>query len=284
MYGGGGGMSPMTRPMEYVQQQQYIQQPMQMQQQFVQQPMQQQFVQMGGGGRLCGIGMLLGKFEGPSFQDNYIYVLKLVPGGPAQLCGNIMVDDVLYKVDGTNVSGMELDQVFVLIRGQEDTPITLEFGRAGGRYKITLYRKGADYEEHRRNNSRNSGGRLSPMQGPQGGGGSMQWMSGGGGGYTQAYDNRDSGVIRAPMSGGGGYASGGMSSYDGAQYIQGGGSQQYGNVQMGGGQQYGNVQGGGQQYGNMQYSSQRSISPNQQPQQGGNQGMIGGFLFPGNQV
>ena len=27
----------------------------------------------------------------------------------------------------------------------EDTPITLEFGRQGGRYKITLYRKGADY-------------------------------------------------------------------------------------------------------------------------------------------
>ena len=44
-------------------------------------------------------------------QDNYIYVLKLVPGGPAQLCENIKVDDVLYKVDGTNVSGMELDQV-----------------------------------------------------------------------------------------------------------------------------------------------------------------------------
>jgi hypothetical protein len=44
-------------------------------------------------------------------QDNYIYVLKLVPGGPAQLCQNIEVDDVLYKVDGTNVSGMELDQV-----------------------------------------------------------------------------------------------------------------------------------------------------------------------------
>jgi C-terminal processing protease CtpA/Prc len=48
------------------------------------------------------------------------------------------VDDVLYKVDGTNVSGMELDQVFMLVRGMEDTPITLEFGRQGGKYKITL--------------------------------------------------------------------------------------------------------------------------------------------------
>ena len=44
-------------------------------------------------------------------QDNYIYVLKLVPGGPAQLCGNIEVDDILYKVDNNSVSGMELDQV-----------------------------------------------------------------------------------------------------------------------------------------------------------------------------
>jgi len=47
-------------------------------------------------------------------------------------------------------------QVFMLVRGLEDTPITLEFGRAGGKYKITLYRKGADYEGARRANSRNS--------------------------------------------------------------------------------------------------------------------------------
>jgi hypothetical protein len=44
----------------------------------------------------------------------------------------------------------------MLVRGQEDTPITLEFGRAGGKYKITLYRKGADYDAARRGNSRNS--------------------------------------------------------------------------------------------------------------------------------
>jgi hypothetical protein len=47
-------------------------------------------------------------------------------------------------------------QVFMLVRGEEDTPITLEFGRAGGKYKITLYRKGADYDAARRGNSRNS--------------------------------------------------------------------------------------------------------------------------------
>ena len=27
----------------------------------------------------------------------------------------------------------------MLVRGMEDTPITLEFGRGGGKYKITLY-------------------------------------------------------------------------------------------------------------------------------------------------
>jgi len=46
-----------------------------------------------------------------SDQDSNIYVQELVPGGPAQLCGNIMVDDVLYKVDSTVVTGMELAQV-----------------------------------------------------------------------------------------------------------------------------------------------------------------------------
>ena len=58
---------------------------------------------------MCPVCVLLYTYN-PK-QDNYIYVLKLVPGGPAQLCENIKVDDVLYKVDGTNVSGMELDQV-----------------------------------------------------------------------------------------------------------------------------------------------------------------------------
>jgi hypothetical protein len=35
--------------------------------------------------------MLLGKYDGNNWEQSYIYVLKLVPGGPAALCGNIEV-------------------------------------------------------------------------------------------------------------------------------------------------------------------------------------------------
>jgi hypothetical protein len=63
--------------------------------------------------RICGVGMLLEAHEG----QEELSVTKLVPGSPAQLCGLIQIHDVLYKVQETEVSGWDLDEVCNLIKG-----------------------------------------------------------------------------------------------------------------------------------------------------------------------
>ena len=51
-----------------------------------------------------------------------------------------MVQDVLCAVDGTPVLGWDLDAVCDIIKGEEGTPVVLEFLRGGHSvpYKITL--------------------------------------------------------------------------------------------------------------------------------------------------
>jgi C-terminal processing protease CtpA/Prc len=63
--------------------------------------------------RICGVGMLLEAHDG----QEELSVTKLVPGSPAQLCGLIQIHDVLYKVQETEVSGWDLDEVCNLIKG-----------------------------------------------------------------------------------------------------------------------------------------------------------------------
>eukprot|EP00960_Hanusia_phi_P065057 765988-Hanusia_phi.AAC.4 len=101
--------------------------------------------------KMCGVGMLLGKFDGSGDRRGKVYVLKLVPGGPAGMCGQIQnhdatqPEDILHRVDSNVVDGWELDQVFKVIRGPEGSPVTLEFGRMHGsqesRYRLTLFRQ-----------------------------------------------------------------------------------------------------------------------------------------------
>jgi len=85
------------------------------------------------------VGMLLQAHEG----YDELWVTKLVPGHPAALCGQIMVQDVLCAVDGTPVLGWDLDAVCDIIKGEEGTPVVLEFRRGAlDSYKITLHRGG----------------------------------------------------------------------------------------------------------------------------------------------
>ena len=123
------------QPVDSRQQQQQVLYLQQQQQQQQQQPR-----------AVCGVGMLLGKFEGSSEKlTGNLYVLKLVPGGPAHHCGQIHVDDVLYKVDNVSVKGWSLDEVSEVMKGQEGTPVSLEFGRPKdngkmAKFKLTLFR------------------------------------------------------------------------------------------------------------------------------------------------
>jgi C-terminal processing protease CtpA/Prc len=58
-----------------------------------------------------------------------LWVTKLVPGHPAELCKQIEIHDVLCAVDGKCVLGWDLDDVCNIIKGQEGTPVVLEFRR-----------------------------------------------------------------------------------------------------------------------------------------------------------
>jgi len=103
-----------------------------------------EMVQVADTPRVAGVGMLLGKSAGAG-QPSNIYVLKLVPGGPADQCAQIEVDDVLYAVDGVSVQNSDLNEVFGRIRGPEGSAVTLELGRRGregeARYRLTLTRR-----------------------------------------------------------------------------------------------------------------------------------------------
>jgi len=124
----------------------FVYQQQQQQQQHQQHHPHQQPQPHPGGGGICGVGMLLGRFEGSAEKlAGNLYVLQLVPGGPAHHCGQIHVDDVLYKVDNVSVKGWSLDEVSEVMKGQEGTPVSLEFGRAKdngkmAKFKLTLFR------------------------------------------------------------------------------------------------------------------------------------------------
>mmetsp|Transcript_43763 Transcript_43763/g.107006 ORF Transcript_43763/g.107006 Transcript_43763/m.107006 type:complete len:443 (+) Transcript_43763:73-1401(+) len=107
----------------------------------------------------CGVGMLLERNTGHA-----TYVRKLVSGGPAAECGEIMINDRLLFVDGVDVRDLSLDQVFDRINGQEGTDITLEFARNFGsgdqQYSVTLKR----WPVQQRSSGRVASGRISPRQ------------------------------------------------------------------------------------------------------------------------
>jgi len=90
----------------------------------------------------AGVGLLLERSS-----EAAVYVRKLVPGGPAAECGQILVNDRLLFVDGVDVTPYSLDQVFDRINGDEGSPITLEFARnysgRDNQYSVTLKRRSA---------------------------------------------------------------------------------------------------------------------------------------------
>ncbi len=57
-------------------------------------------------------------------------VAGLIPGTPAEAAG-LRPDDVVYEVDGESVYGMSLDAAIALIKGPEDTQVTISVQRDG---------------------------------------------------------------------------------------------------------------------------------------------------------
>jgi len=61
---------------------------------------------------------------------NETRVEKVLEGTPAEEAG-IQVGDVVVSVDGTEVKGMDLNDVVMMIRGEKDTTVTLGIRRSG---------------------------------------------------------------------------------------------------------------------------------------------------------
>ena len=89
-------------------------------------------------GEFGGIGALFSQDK----DTKVITFLKVYEGSGAEEAG-FMVDDILYKVDGKDISGEDLSEVVSKIRGDEGTTVELTVlrGDDGEEYTATVTRK-----------------------------------------------------------------------------------------------------------------------------------------------
>ena len=91
-------------------------------------------------GQLEGIGAQLGAEEG------YAQVVRLVPGSPSWLQGELKVNDFITKVkqedeeEAVDIFGMDITDAVRLIRGPKGTKVTLTVRRDGILHEITITR------------------------------------------------------------------------------------------------------------------------------------------------
>lgn len=83
-----------------------------------------------------GIGVTIQVREDGTGED----IIEVKPGSSAQEAG-ILPGDILIKVDGQSIAGMETSQVTTLVRGEEGTSLTVTVLRDGAEKNFTLKRK-----------------------------------------------------------------------------------------------------------------------------------------------
>lgn len=83
-------------------------------------------------GQFVGIGALLG----PN-KAQQVYIVKPLPGGPA-IKAKVMAGDIILKVNGKSTLGMTDADVVKLIRGPEDTRVTLTLLRKGVPHPVVI--------------------------------------------------------------------------------------------------------------------------------------------------
>lgn len=96
---------------------------------------------------IVGVGMALSRTDAGQF-----FVESLVPNSPAERSGMIVASDELVTVkadvgsESVAVTGMEMEPVISMIRGEEGTVVELTFGRAdrGAPVTVSLVREKLD--------------------------------------------------------------------------------------------------------------------------------------------
>ena len=75
-------------------------------------------------GEYCGIGAVLQEEK----SGEMVHIINVYKGSPAEKAG-LRKDDLIYKVDGKEVSGIDLSEVVSWIRGEKGTEVTLSIYR-----------------------------------------------------------------------------------------------------------------------------------------------------------
>ena len=83
-------------------------------------------LQMSTEGIYYGIGAYLSK----AATDEYCVISGVIENTPAQEA-DLRADDIIYMVDGVDVSGMDITEVVSLIKGEEGTKVVLTLVREG---------------------------------------------------------------------------------------------------------------------------------------------------------
>lgn len=84
-------------------------------------------------GIYCGIGATVSQ----SYETGIITIVKPFEGGPANKAG-ILPGEVLYKVDGKEVTGEDLQEVVTEMKGEKGTKVTLEVVRDGEKEPLSF--------------------------------------------------------------------------------------------------------------------------------------------------
>lgn len=85
-----------------------------------------------------------GNYSGVGLQvqdkDNKIYIVSVFEDSPAKK-GGVLPKDIILKVNGTDVTGADMDKAVSMMKGTDGTPVTLDLYRDGkGEFSVTVNR------------------------------------------------------------------------------------------------------------------------------------------------
>ena len=84
-------------------------------------------------GEFCGIGAYISQGK----NDNYLKVVGVVKGGPAQKAG-IKKGDIIVEVDGENIKGKDSSYAISKMKGKKGTNVSISVMRKGNKKPITF--------------------------------------------------------------------------------------------------------------------------------------------------
>ena len=87
---------------------------------------------------------LAGQFEGigatvQTNQQGQLVIVSPIAGSPAEK-GGLKANDIILKVDGREITGMDQNDAVLLIRGPKGTSVTLTLQRGGQTFEVSLVR------------------------------------------------------------------------------------------------------------------------------------------------